>query len=207
MRGKPLKFSEVHRIKKLRATGHSLPEICKATGRGNSTVFALVRDIVVKEPYLSLLREKQGGSKNRSNKKWVQAAQDAQKYVGQLSPRDRLLILAALYWGEGNKKELNLINGDTKLIAVFIRCLSELGVTNDDLRVSIRTYEDLPRDKVLNFWSALTMVPVVKFRSIEILRGKRQGKLPYGMCRVRVAKSEYVFKSIMSMIESIKSQI
>ncbi len=207
MRGRKVTDADRQQIIELRKTGHSLPEIIRIARRGNSTVFPIVRSVVVKEPYLSILKAKQGGSKERARKMWAVAAADAAKKVGKLSARDKLLILSALYWGEGNKTELNLINGDPALIHVVIACLKSLGVKQKDLRISARIFSDMNRDEVLRFWSGITAVPVSEFRTIEIIHGKEKGKLKYGMCRVRVQKAQTFFKSIMSMIECIKSEL
>ena len=207
MHGRPVTNEDRRQILKLRKTGHSLPEILKITGRGNSTVFSIVRDVIVEEPYLSMLRAKQGGSKVLARKRWELAALDAVKKVGTLSERDKLLILAALYWGEGNKTELNLVNSDPALIHVFIMCLKALGVEQKDIRVSARIFSDMDRNDVLKFWSTITLVPVSEFRTIEVIHGKEKGKLKYGMCRVRVRKAQAFFKSIMSMIECVKSEL
>jgi hypothetical protein len=50
-------------------------------------------------------------------------------------------------------------------------------------------------------------LPVSQIRSVNILKGKKVGKLEYGMCRVRVTKGERHFKLIMSMIDLIKSHL
>ena len=207
MRGRPVTLSDIKRIRALRETGHSLPEIRNIVGRGSSTVHKLIKDIVVVEPYASLLRAKQGGSKVRSANHWNQAVEDAQNRIGMISKRDRMLILAALYWGEGNKTELNLINSDPELVRVFVLCLSDIGVKPEDLRVSLRLYEDIPRREALFFWSGVVSVPVPQFGRIDVLKGNKKGKLEYGMCRVRVRKGGQHFKLIMSMIKSIRSEI
>lgn len=207
MRGRPITLSEIKRIRILRQTGHSLPEIRKIVGRGNSTVHKLIKNIVVAEPYASLLRAKQGGSKARSVNHWGQAVQDAQNRIGRISHRDRILILAALYWGEGNKSELNLINSDPELVRVFISCLRDIGVRSGDLRVSLRLYEDIPRRKTLLFWSDVVSLPASRFGRVDVLKGNKKGKLKYGMCRVRVKKASRSFKLIMSMIQCLKSGI
>ncbi len=194
-------------MRTLRQTGHSLPEIRKIVGRGSSTVHKVIKDIVLAEPYASVLRAKQGGSKLRAANHWSLAIQDAQNRIGKISHRDSMLILAALYWGEGNKSELSLINSDPELVRVFISCLQDIGVKSEDFRISLRLYEDIPRRKALLFWSEVTSVPRVRFGRIDVLKGNKKGKLEFGMCRVRVRKGGAHFKLIMSMIKSIKSEM
>lgn len=207
MRGRPLTAGDIKRIRALRETGHSLPEIRKIVSRGSSTVHKVIKDIVVLEPYASILKAKQGGSKTRAANHWNQAAQDAKNRVGKISGRDRLLVLASLYWGEGNKTELNLINSDPELVRVFITCLRDIGVKPGDLRVSLRLYEDIESREAVTFWSKVVSVSPSRFGRSDILKGNKKGKLKYGMCRVRVQKGGKHFKLIMSMIKSIKSEI
>jgi hypothetical protein len=118
-----------------------------------------------------------------------------------------MLILACLYWGEGNKTELNLINSDPNLIRVFVNCLKRLGVKDEDLLVSARIYEDLNPEKVKLFWAKTLRIHKDLIRSINVLNGKKLGKLKYGMCRVRVRKGARYFKIIMSVIDLIKSRL
>ena len=118
-----------------------------------------------------------------------------------------MLILACLYWGEGNKNELNIINSDPNLIRIFVNCLKKLGVRNEDLLVSARIYEDLDPEKVKSFWAKTLDIDKKLIRSINVLSSKKKGKLKYGMCRVRVRKGARYFKIIMSMIDLIKSNL
>ena len=196
----------IKKIIELRRTGHSLPEIRKATGKGNSTVFKYIKNVKVLQKYSSILKAKQGGSIERAKRDWLQASQHARDLIGHLTERDKLFILACLYWGEGTKKyDLNLNNSDPSLIKVFVECLKVIGVRNEDLRITLRIYEDMDRSKVINFWSKLLSLPKEKILGINILTGKKEGKLKYGMCRVRVTKGAAHFKLIMSMIDLIKS--
>ena len=207
MRGKPVTKKEIREIKKLRETGHSLPEICRALNRRSSTVHRFAKNVVVLPEYVSILRQKQGGSINRSRKFWRIANNRAATLLKGVNGRDKLFILAALYWGEGTKKELNIINSDPKLMQVFISCLEEIGIERKDLRISLRIYENININEAKEYWAKICKVSKKNILNVNILNGKKIGKLPYGMCRVRVTKSAESFKLIMSMIEFIKSQI
>ena len=204
MRGKPVTKEDVLRIKSLRRRGYSLPEIRRAVRRGNAVVHQHIQGVKVIEPYLSILRAKQGGSKIRAQKAWSNARNEAIAMLhGDL--RDSLLILASLYWGEGNKSELNLINSDSNMVRLFVVLLHSIGVERRDLKVSARAFDDLPVDNILKFWSKITNVPVSRFGKTDVLTGKKKGKLRFGMCRIRVRKSAKYFKLIMSVIDLLKS--
>lgn len=195
----------VRKIIKLRETGHSLPEIRHITGIGNSTAFKYIKNVRVLPQYESLLRAKQGGSIARSKRKWAEASKEARRLVECITERERLLILACLYWGEGNKRDLDLNNSDPALIKVFVECLKIIGVKKDDLRITLRLYNDLNRQRAIKYWSDLLEISADKILGVNTLYGKKKGKLKYGMCRVRVAKGGPYFKLIMSMIDLIKS--
>ncbi len=200
-----LTSKEIHEITHLRETGHSLNEIKQITKHAGATVHKYCRDIVVLPQYRELLRKKQGGGEKRSHAAWELARSDAKLEIQKLSHRDKLLILAALYWGEGTKSELNFCNTDPEMIRIFVGCLGEFGVTKNDLLVTVRIYEDLDRKMVISYWANILGIPVSAIRNVNVLHGKKVGKLKYGMCRIRVAKSAKYFKLIMSLIGEIKA--
>lgn len=157
--------------------------------------------------YLDILKSKQGGSKARASRDWNLSLKKALKLLKPVSSKDKLLILVALYWGEGTKSELNIINSDPGLLRVFVECLKEIGVTRDMLRVTLRIYEDMHEAEIRQYWSCALNIPEKSILGVNILKGKKEGKLKYGMCRIRVTKGAQHFKLIMSMIELIKSEI
>ncbi|EKE15654.1 MAG: hypothetical protein ACD_11C00116G0041 [uncultured bacterium] len=207
MRGIPITEDEIKIIKRLRETGHSLPEICVALKRRNSTIYKYIKDIIVLPEYAAILKQKQGGSIKRAERLWKNSKIKAGELLKKVEKRDKFFILAAIYWGEGAKKEFNLINSDPALIQVSLSCLREIGVSENDLRVSIRVYEGIKISEARKYWAKICNINEKRILGVNILQGKKHGKLPYGMCRIRVTKSGNSFKLIMSMIEFIKSQI
>ena len=100
---------KVAKIIHLRERGHSLPEIRKITGHGSSTIFKYIQDVEILPEFINMWRRKQGGSAQRAKEKWEDALKTAESTIGKMNSRDELFLLAGLYWGEGNKRELNLI--------------------------------------------------------------------------------------------------
>jgi hypothetical protein len=198
--GKP-KTSEkdIAEIIRLRKSGLSLDSIHKIVPQGKTTIFTYIKNVKVNFDLRGT------GSRNKSDNEWKATKIAAVNLLGDFSKQSKLLVLAALYWGEGNKKELNLINSDPELIRVFVNCLKELGVRSEDLKISLRLFEDLNHKKAKAFWSGITGVSKNLIAGIEIIKGKEKGRLKYGMCRVRVRKSHYYFKLIMNMIDLMKS--
>jgi len=204
MRGRRVTDKEKLLIVSLRSRGYSLPEIMRATNRGGSTVFQYAKGVQIKPKYYNLWKSKQGASKYRAFKNWEVARDVAKKVLGTLNKRDKILIAASLYWGEGAKKDLSLSNTDAGLIKAFVDGLKELGITKDKLKVSIRIYEDINRNSAISYWAKIIDIPKKQISSINILKGKKEGKLKYGMCRIRVSKGGNYFKIIKSVIDLIK---
>ena len=150
---KKISALEAERIGELRRTGHSLPEIREIIGRGKGTIFRYAHSVTIAPEFVEIHRAKQGGSRARSAREWEKARGKAALYLGKLSSRDKILILAGLYWGEGTKRELNIINGDASLLRVFIICLGELGVLKENLRISLRLFEDIEEHRARMFWA------------------------------------------------------
>ncbi len=199
-----LSQNSIHEIKALRSHGYTLPEISKKFNISKSSVFRHVENIEILPEFFNFWRSKRGGSRNRkilSEKKFLE---EGKKLVRKLSNTEKLLFLCALYWGEGSKKDFGLSNTDANLISIFVNGLREIfGITNDSLRVSIRIYEDLDKDKCLEYWSKIVGLPQKKFVSVNILPGKKKGKLEYGMCRVRVAKGGMLLKKVNGINKAI----
>lgn len=207
MKGTRTKQSEINQIIQLRKRGHSLSEIRKITKKSNSLVSKYIQGVAILPRYYHAWKIKQGGSKTRANIEWEKSKIIAEKIVGSLNRKEKLLIAACLYWGEGTKTELNLSNTDPNLIRIFIRCLEEIGVTKDKLRITIRIYDDLNKDKAMEFWAGVIGIQKNQILNVNVLKGKKDGKLQYGMCRIRVTKGAPYFKIIKSIIKVIAVKI
>ena len=148
--------------------------------------------------------DKQGGSVNRMKIKQKKAEERAKKTIIALTNNEKMLFLSALYWGEGGKTDFNFINTDPELIKVFIYGLQKIfGISKDRFRISIRIYEDLDKNKCLKYWSKITGIPIRKFVNVNILKGKKAGKLSYGMCRVRITKGGDMLKYIKALYRRV----
>jgi hypothetical protein len=58
-----------------------------------------------------------------------------------------------------------------------------MGLDKERLRVNIRIYEDINAEKAIQYWARIVDIPKSQILSVNVLHGKKQGKLPYGMCR------------------------
>lgn len=208
MNGRKVTFDEVHKIKLLRSQGYSIIEIGKELKRPKTTIFRYIQGVEILPEFLKNWTGKRGGSRKRKILKEIKSLEEAKGLIRELSYREKFILLSALYWGEGSKKDFGLSNTDPNLIRVFITCLNDVfKIDKTKLRVSIRIYEDLDREKCLNFWSNVTGVKKENFINVNVLLGKKKGKLEHGMCRVRVVKGGDFLKSIVSINKVITDLI
>ncbi len=203
----PIPGPEIKRIIQLRKKGYSVPEISELSTHSKATVFKYCSGVIVKSPYLEILRKKQGGSRARMMTQWDNARSSAFRLLTHLTKKDKLLLLLALYWGEGNKRELNLINSDPSLIKAYVHCLKEFGVPERRFKFTLRIYQDINPKKAIAFWANILDILPSTISNVNVLYGKKVGKLQYGMCRVRVEKGAPYFKLLMSLIEKVRIEI
>ena len=187
----------------LRKQGKSIPEISRATGIAKTTILRHVTGVQIPPKFHRILREKQGGAKERAKALRLNSLQKAYKLLGTISKRDYLFLLLGLYWGEGAKADFSIINSDPLLIGTFIRCLDMLEIERERLSVSIRVYDDVSIPQAKTFWAQITKMSRRKITQIERIHGKKNGKLLHGMCRVRVKagiRDRLLIQSAISLI-------
>lgn len=198
-----ISYNKVKTIRSLRLKGNSIPEIAQKTGIAKTTIQRYVKNISVPDEYAKILREKQGGSKQRAAGLRQDIFEKAESIIGDLSSRDRLFLLLGLYWGEGTKADLSMINSDPVLLQSFASCLQDFGITKDRIRLSLRVHGDVSLRASKDFWSTTLGIPLHHFGRIEVIDGKKKGKLPYGMCRIRVlggVKERLLIQTAISIV-------
>lgn len=201
MNGKPISQLENDKAIKLRTDGLSIIEISKRIGRGYGTVHRLTRHI------RTVRKNIRYGSVTRSLEAWKSAKIKARNLlIDNPTLASKIYFLAGLYWGEGDKREVGLINSDPDLIRCFVDCLVLLGISKSEIKLSLRLFEDLDCNECVDYWSRKLSIDQSIITISEILVGNKKGKLKYGMCRIRVAKSGQYFKLIMSLISEIKTK-
>ena len=207
MSRRKINVEDVCRLVDLKKQGHSIHEMKKITGHGYGTICRYTKETQILPEYYNQWAIKRGGSKRIAENKWETAREHANSFIKALSKTDKLLILACLYWGEGTKKgDFCIMNSDPELIRVFVDCLDSLGVHKSRLKVSVRIYEDVHKINAIKFWAKTVGISPMSIVSVNVLNGKKRGKLPHGMCRLRIAKGEEYLKLVMSLIEVIKNR-
>ncbi len=204
MGGKRISQHMQGQILALRQEGFSYSEIEKKFNISKSTLSLLLRDLKLNDSALSVLISKKFKSKEMAAKEWSDAREWAKSQIRTIDQRDKMIILAMLYWGEGTKRELNIINSDPALLQIFMSCIRSMGIDEDDITVSIRLHDRKRAKEALNFWMNALRVKKTAFMAFEFIYGKKEGKIPYGMCRIRIRRAALYFKRIMSMISEVK---
>lgn len=207
MAKKPLSKNQIERIVKLRKNGHSLPEIRNITGHGKATIYKYIRDVKILQKFKKRWNSLKKSSVLRMLEGQMKARVEMESQISKISTRDKIIIISCLYWAEGNKKDFILSNTDPVLIKCFVKYLSAIGVKKDDLRITIRVYEDINIKEACKFWANVVGISINEIRNVNILQGKKKGKLRYGMCRVRVIKGSYYLKLIEAVKEIIGKNI
>ncbi|MFA5270082.1 MAG: hypothetical protein WC400_00485 [Patescibacteria group bacterium] len=184
-----------------RREGLSINEICELTGAAKSTVWHHVQSVEIMPEYVERWHMRQSASVVRANKRRQIAHDKVAQLVGALDHRDQFIILGSLYWGEGTKRDFSITNADHRLLKIVRHCLKNMGVSDSDLRVTLRVFEDMDVEKCKKFWSSNLELPNSAILNVDILTGKKRGKLPYGMCRLRVSKGGDILKMMHAFFD------
>lgn len=203
----PLSTNQIKRIVHLRKRGHSLPEIRNKTGHGKATIFKYIQNVEILPRFIERWNNRKKSSVSRMIENQKKARIEAEAVIKEITRKDKILIIGCLYWAEGNKKDLSLSNTDPVLIKTFIECLSEIGVKKNDLRVTIRVYEDINIKRACKFWAKVAGISANEIRNVNILEGKKKGKLKYGMCRIRVVKGSFFLKILKAVKDIIGENV
>lgn len=197
---KLIPFSKVKEMQLLRKMGFSMSEIQKKVGVGYGSVFRYIRNIQILPSFIEEWHSKKASSIKRKKIGEQHAKERVEKDIFHISDKEKLLLLTALYWGEGSKREMSLINSDSDLIRIYLKGVRDLlKITNDRIQINIRIFEDLDKNICLKYWSKITKIEINKFSKIELIKGRKKGKLSYGMCRVRIRKGGDMLKYIVAL--------
>jgi len=193
--------SIITKIKDLRSRGYSIPEISIQCRVSKSTSSRYAKNVKILPQYYQRWLDRRNAGKIISERNWAIAQEKAKNLINDVSSRDLAIVASVLYWAEGSKRDFSFTNSDPKMIVVFVKILkSFFGVSNEDLKVSIRIYNDLNRQACLRFWSKVVEKKLLENNtSINVLQGKKDGKLQYGMCRIRVKKGGNLLKHMFSI--------
>jgi hypothetical protein len=118
-----------------------------------------------------------------------------------------------LFWGEGNKMSKNSVrlgNTDADLIKKFLLFLKVIYQIQDEkLRFGLQIFNDIPKDKALNYWSTKLSVPKSRFQKVVVTKSVRKGtykkKSEYGVLTVYFSNTK-LRDTIMSAITKLRDK-
>jgi len=199
-------IEKIKELKRLRRKGFSINELVIKLSIPKTTVWHHIHNIKVLPKYIPILKAKRGGSAKRKQKNLEEARKYAQKLLRGPN-RDLSIVIAMLYWGEGNKKRCEFINSDGKIIKSYLIALRNVfNISEEFIKPIMRIYSGMNRKECLNYWSRITKIPKHKF-IIRFNDGGTKGRTKYGMCRITVKKGSNVLKLIQSLIDQIFEEI
>lgn len=213
------KLAERARARELRAQGWTMPDIAVALGVSRSSVSLWTRDVPV--PPRPRRRPQQRddrryGAKSSGPNKLARRKQEeierllaeGKERIGELSERDFLVAGAALYAGEGMKRngKVGLANTDPSFMAFFCTWLRHFFVVDESrLRVYLYLHEGLDLDAAVRHWSAITGVPRGQFgkayRAVPDA-GIRNSKHPYGCATVTYCCA-HTYRELMGLVRAL----
>ncbi len=215
--GMKTKERELARVLR-RDDGRSIREIAKLVGVSRSSVSLWVRDIELTPQQADVLRGRNAAYDRQrlGNKIW--AAQCRERRIrwqehGRAAARRKDPLHAAgcmLYWAEGRKARnvAQLTNADPEVVRLFVEFLRrEFDVPDEHIAVTCNLFADhLSRQHAVEqFWLDTLDLPLSSLRKSIVnvyskySQKKRRNRLPYGTCRVTVARTwivQHIFGAI-----------
>lgn len=204
----PISKQIAEEVVKLRQTGHSIPEIHRILKISKSTALRYCKGIDILPDYKNRWLERRNASKIISEKAWKIASKYSENFLVSINQKELKILGAALYWAEGAKRQFSFINSDPEMVRLFVYILQNVyNVPNESIKISLRIFEDIHKAAAIKFWSEITGMSLNDKTEINIIKGSKKGKLPYGMCRVVVRKGGLLLKTIFAINKRVSELI
>ena len=173
-----------------------------------TTIWHHIHAIKLSPKHINKLRLAGGeSSRLRKNQALERAEEESLKII---AGGDKYLIslLAMLYWAEGNNKSaFSFVNTDAKMIKLFIFILKKcFKIKKEQLLITVRYFTGMNRAKCLHHWSMVTKVSKKEI-NMYYNDGGKKGRREFGLCRVGVRKSGYLFKLVRATIKNIVEEV
>jgi len=215
---------------KLRKEGKSYREIAKIAGVSKSSVSKWCKNLKLTLYAQRILEKKSRYPKElfvkynqlkaeQVRKENQKIRKEAASEVRPLSKYELLLIGAALYWGEGWKREnpgkyhgICFVNSDPNMVKLFLRFLRKvIQIPEEKLKVNIQIHPNIDAISAINFWSKVTKIPKERFRittqiSKASQRKRPKNSLPYGTFKLSV-NDRRKFQQVKGWIDGLIRQV
>lgn len=191
----------------LRFRGFSIREIADKIGCAKSSVSEWVRDIPLSPEQIERLESKQDRARakaanhpNSPKNVWAVIRKHINESAFKEIPADcsktTLRVLgAALYWAEGYKQTVNMVNfsnSDPVMIGLMMKFFREIcQVPENKFRGSIHIHPHLDKNRAEKFWSKISGIPIRQFHKTQfgISKASKQKRdtLPLGTFRIVIS--------------------
>ena len=209
------------RVIALRKRGLSYRQIQQRINIPKSTLSYWLKNVPLKQKDKDRLYTKQiarlniGALSHRANRQKVvnEIITRGSKEVPQILDGNIIKLLgAAIYWGEGSKKDsVRITNSDPALILFMVRWLEGIfEVKPSELRAWLNIYHWQSQAKIIKFWSDLTGIPVANFGKPFVKpnsTGNKKNDLYHGTIQIRVAKSADLQYRIQGIVRGILERV
>ncbi|MBT9169266.1 MAG: hypothetical protein DDT19_02621 [Syntrophomonadaceae bacterium] len=206
---------------KLRKKGLSYGEIKKEINVSKSTLSYWLKTIPLTPEQRERLYTKKilnlargfPSQKERRKREIAKIIEGAEKEIQlPLSFETYRFIGAALYWAEGGKtKEFKITNSDPDFILFMVRWFEKvLGVYPSRLKVRLNIYPQQNDQKLKQFWSQLTGIPLENFGKSFVKppnKGYKKNNLYYGTIEIRVSKGTDFRHRVYGWIKTVLKDI
>lgn len=214
---------ERKQARELRARGFSLREISAQLSCAKSSISEWVRDIPLTPEQIERLesiqdkaRAKAAFHPNSPRGKWSRirtsflnaGRKEIPARCGSLQLK---LMGAALYWAEGYKAGINMVNfsnADPKMIALMMCFFRDVClVPENKFRGIVHIHPHLDKEKAEKFWSAVSGIPRRQFHKTQFGISKsskhKRDTLPLGTFRIVICDTRLLAK-IKGWIQGIE---
>lgn len=202
------------KARELRLAGWTYPRIDEVLGVSKSSVSLWVRDLPCPElePGRRALAPVAAAAwwRKERQRREIQRQQELSavaESIGPLTERELLIVGAVAYWAEGGKRKpwnrqerLSFCNSDPDMIRLFCRWLKLLGVTQDQMRVSVQIHESADVTHAERFWADVVGIPLHALAKTTLKRHnpkpgrKNVGDRYVGCCRIDVRQSKELYR-------------
>jgi transcriptional regulator with XRE-family HTH domain len=175
------------KARELRAKGYTYVEIAAELGVAKSSVSLWTRDMhrVGRISYQEIRDRNASGvsafwavesPRREARRRAVSEAAAAE--IGALTDREVIIAGAVAYWSEGAKNkpyrrydnQVQFINSDPKMIALFLRFLAVVGIERERVYGRVSIHESADVAGAQRFWQQVTQLPAEQFRKPTLKR-------------------------------------
>jgi hypothetical protein len=205
------KLLEKGAARDLRASGWRLADIAAELGVSKSSVGLWVRDVAFEpRPRLPARRREPNALQRRKAAEIAALQDEGVARLGRLNEQAFLAAGAALYAGEGSKRDGSVIfaNTDAQMMKWFCTWLRRFFAI-DESRLSMRVYlhDGLDLEAAKKHWATVTDIPLTQFRASYRAKADssiRTTKHPFGCAYVRYDCSR-THRAIMGLVKALLS--